>query len=60
MKYHIVSEKTILSLEAEVNRHIKMGWEPQGGVTTQPAAVGNPPEYWTEYFQAMVMKEEDE
>ncbi|HVX83641.1 MAG TPA: hypothetical protein VH253_02380 [Phycisphaerae bacterium] len=32
MEYHIISNQALYLLETAVNKHIKDGWEPQGGV----------------------------
>lgn len=43
MEYIVISESDIEHLEEEVNKAIKKGWEPQGGVAVSDS-----------YYQAMV------
>jgi hypothetical protein len=48
MEYCIVKEDTIVKFTDEVNRLLKEGWRPQGGV----AVIWD--EAYTYYYQAMV------
>ena len=51
-KYKILSAKTQAVLDQEVNKYIKMGWQPLGGVSA--AAFGISPVGGNQYIQAMV------
>ena len=47
-QYHVIMNQSLYLLELAVNKHLKMGWEPQGGLT-----IG----VWNnamQYFQSMV------
>ncbi len=50
MEYHLISNQALYLLETAVNKHIKDGWEPQGGLCV---GVSNNA---LMYFQAMVRK----
>jgi len=50
MEYHIMLNQSLYLLEAAVNKQIRDGWEPQGGVNV---AVSNNA---LQYFQALVKK----
>jgi len=39
MKYEVVTTKTLLELEKEVNVMIGLGWIPQGGIASDPGGV---------------------
>lgn len=52
-KYIILSGKTQAYLAQEVSKHIKMGWQPFGGVSA--AAFGISPVGGNQYIQAMVV-----
>jgi len=51
--YMIVSGKTQAFLQQEVNKYIKQGWQPYGGVSA--AAFGISPVAGNQYIQAMVV-----
>lgn len=51
--YMIVSSKTQAHLQQEVNKYIKKGWQPYGGVGA--AAFGISPVAGNQYIQAMVL-----
>jgi|TARA_B110000091_G_scaffold206707_1_gene243920 hypothetical protein len=51
--YTILSGKTQAYLSAEVNKHMKQGWQPYGGVSA--AAFGISPVAGNQYIQAMVI-----
>jgi len=51
--YMIVSGKTQAFLQQEVNKHIKQGWQPYGGVSAD--AFGISPVAGNQYIQAMVV-----
>ena len=48
MKYKILEEKYLFSLEEKVNKHIEGGWRPHGGVSFTPIGFSD------KYLQAMV------
>lgn len=56
MEYKIVHEGNIESLVKEVNKPIKKGWVPQGGVSILHVSSGLSPR--NEYSQAMIKKQE--
>lgn len=56
MEYKIVHEGNIESLVKEVNKLIKKGWVPQGGVSILHVSSGLSPR--NEYSQAMIKKQE--
>jgi hypothetical protein len=47
IKYHIVSGGSVGDIEGNVNRLLRSGWEPVGGVTING---------WEEYLQTMVLR----
>jgi hypothetical protein len=50
MEYHIMMNQSLYLLESAVNRHLKEGWEPQGGVCI---GVSNNA---MQYFQALIRR----
>jgi hypothetical protein len=50
LEYHIMMNQSLYLLESAVNRHIKEGWEPQGGV-----CIGSSNNA-LQYFQALIRK----
>jgi len=59
MKYRIIKktvrgglDKYIRELETEVNRLMEDGWQPLGGVSNAPSAIG-----YSSYIQAMIREE---
>jgi hypothetical protein len=50
MEYHLISNQALYLLETAVNKHIKDGWEPQGGLCV---GISNNA---LQYFQAMVRR----
>ena len=50
MEYHLMMNQSLYLLETAVNRHIREGWEPQGGLTI---GVSNNA---MNYFQAMIRR----
>jgi hypothetical protein len=52
-RYTILSGKTQAYLSAEVNKYMKQGWQPYGGVSA--AAFGISPVAGNQYIQAMVI-----
>lgn len=52
-RYTILSGKTQAYLSAEVNKYMKQGWQPYGGVSA--AAFGISPVAGNQYIQAMVL-----
>ncbi len=50
MEYHIVMNQALYLLEVAVNKYIKDGWEPQGGLTIGSSNNA------LQYFQALVRK----
>ena len=52
-QYTIISGKTQAFLSQEINKYIKMGWQPLGGVSA--AAFGISPVGGNQYIQAMVV-----
>jgi hypothetical protein len=51
MSYKIIEAASLQKLEEEVNRQIKAGWKPQGGVVINVAAAP------TKFLQAMITNE---
>ena len=52
-RYMIVSSKTQAGLQQDINKYIKIGWQPYGGVGA--AAFGISPVAGNQYIQAMVL-----
>ena len=50
LEYHIMMNQSLYLLESAVNRHLKEGWEPQGGVAI---GVSNNA---MQYFQALIRR----
>jgi hypothetical protein len=50
MEYHVMMNQSLYLLESAVNRHLKEGWEPQGGVAI--GASNNA----LQYFQALIRR----
>jgi hypothetical protein len=48
MEYHVIMNQSLYLLEVAVNKHLKDGWEPQGGITV---GISNNA---LQYFQAMI------
>jgi hypothetical protein len=50
MEYHVIINQSLFLLESTVNKHIRDGWEPQGGLTV---GVSNNA---LQFFQAMIRR----
>jgi hypothetical protein len=48
MEYHVIMNQSLYLLEVAVNKHLKDGWEPQGGIVV---GISNNA---LQYFQAMI------
>ncbi len=53
MEYHILMNQALYLLETAVNRHIKDGWEPQGGLT---CGISNNA---MQFFQSIIRKKKN-
>lgn len=49
-RYHLIGVNSYEGLNIEVNKMIKKGWQPIGGIATSY----NKENDWTDYYQAMV------
>ena len=55
MEYYVCEAKTTAELRDEVNRYIKKGWRPVGGVAVNQSISTST--WW--FYQAMVLKTSD-